>query len=165
MRRHLAAPATTAVVALLVASCGLLPTPTPTAIGGIPLACTPAEWAPPPEDLIGCGDAALVAKGALPMGLPPIAEMRFEYGPRCEPRFSEQFIRGLPPDQQGEYRRRNEAPCPPLEPTRGLVVFTFAVTNERMVPESYVDIERADTGEIRVVSDLLPWCAPPLECE
>ncbi len=106
-----------------------------------------------------------MAKGALRVGLPPIAGMRFEYGPRCEPHVSEEYISGLPPGQQAELRQRNEAPCPPLEPPRGLVVFTFAGIDGRTVPDSYVEVERAETGEIRVVSDLLPWCAPPLQCE
>lgn len=159
-------PAAVAAAAVVIAaSCGRIPTPAPTAIGGIPLACTPGEWMPPPGDLLGCGDAALVAKGALPLGLPPIARLRFEFGPRCQPDFGEEYLSGLPPDQQAELRRRNEASCAPLEPTRGLVVFTFAVVDGRSVPDGYVEVERSQTGEVRVVSDLLPWCAPPLECE
>ncbi len=154
-----------AATALLVAACGLLPTPTPTAIGGVPLVCVPAEWETPPADALGCGEAALVATGALPPGLPSLAGMRFEHGPRCQPDVAEEYISGLPPDQQAEARERNEAPCPPLEPARGVVVFTFAPVDGRTVPDSYVEVERTKAGAVRVVSDLLPLCAPPLVCE
>lgn len=130
----------------------------------MPLTCVPATWDDPPEQVLGCAEAALVARGAVGAGPPPLAAIRFQHGPRCESGLTEEVIEHLPPDLQAEERRRRDAPCPELEPDLGLVRLTFQPVAGRVLPESYVEVELGADGVVRATSDLRPWCEPPLDC-